>query len=56
MEINCEHLHVLHTGLVKGKRKNEGIGKEVTAKKLKVFNLHQVLCHYPMINFISLQR
>ena len=42
MEINCEHLHVLHTGLVKGKRKNEGIGKEVTAKKLKVFNLHQV--------------
>ena len=35
MEINCEHLHVLHTGLVKGKRKNEGMGKEVTAKKTK---------------------
>ena len=40
MEINCKHFRVLHAGLVKGKRKNVGIGKEVAAKKLKVFNLH----------------
>ena len=31
MEINPKHLHVLHTGLVKGKRKN--VVKEVEAKK-----------------------
>ena len=31
MEINHKDLHVLHTGLVKGKRKN--VGKEVAAKK-----------------------
>ena len=31
MEINHKHLHVLHTGLVKGKRKN--VGKEVAGKK-----------------------
>ena len=56
MEINCKHFRVLHAGLAKGKRKNVGIGKEVAAKKLKVFNLHQVLYNYPMINFRLLQR
>ena len=55
MEINHKHLHVLHTGFVKRKRKN--VGKEVAAKKkLKVFSLHQVLCNYPIIYFRSLQR
>ena len=35
MEINCKHFRVLHAGLVKGKGKNVGIGKEVAAKKTK---------------------
>ena len=35
MEINCKHFRVLHAGLVKGKRKNVGIGKKVAAKKTK---------------------